>query len=100
MFNIETTCNYFCSKYISAYNLKNKNLFDKVKITAKIDHVVVSQSGFLGIVWAISQRTSSSASSLILYLDLINKRQENPVSQRYVRGNGRRILKNGSDITE
>ena len=43
----------------------------------------------LGAVFARAQRRSFSATSLLLYLDLITNKPEKPVSQRYVVGKGR-----------
>lgn len=50
--------------------------------------IFLTRSEIPGAVFARAQRRSSST-SLSLYLDLKTNRLENPVSQRYVVGNGR-----------
>ena len=57
----------------------------------------LTRSEIFGIVFTRAQRRSSSATSLLLYLDLIINKLENPVWQRYVVGNGRRRRNTVSD---
>lgn len=54
------------------------------------DCYFLTRSEIPGAVFARAQRRSSSTTSLSLYLDLKTNRLENPISQRYVVGNGRR----------
>ncbi|KAM5198433.1 ras-related protein Rab-26 isoform 2-T2 [Hipposideros larvatus] len=86
-------------KLAKEYGLPFMETSAKTGLNVDLAFTAIAKSEILGAVFARAQRRSSSTTSLLLYLDLITNKLENPVSQRYVVGNGRRRRNTVSDRT-